>query len=98
MLTGKVFTPDEAAEKLQISKNMVVKIGRKLGACSVFGRHYRFDEADLAAIWEASRARIGPGSAGIKAPPLDRAYESIVARAKKKLEDRQKQTRTKHQG
>jgi chorismate mutase len=52
----RVYTAEEVAERLQLTPRHVIKLGRRHGACSVMGRAYRFTEADVLAILEATRA------------------------------------------
>jgi hypothetical protein len=51
-----VYTTDEAAERLRVSRRTMIKLGRDLGACSMIGREYFFSERDLLDIWQAQRA------------------------------------------
>jgi len=51
-----IYTADEAAERLRISRRTMIKLGRDLGSCSVIGREYFFSERDLLDIWQAQRA------------------------------------------
>ncbi|WP_391564523.1 helix-turn-helix domain-containing protein [Sinorhizobium meliloti] len=53
----KIYTTDEAAERLRVSRRTVIKLGRDLGSCSVIGREYFFSERDLFDIWQAQRAK-----------------------------------------
>lgn len=51
-----IYTSDEAAERLRVSRRMMIKLGRDLGSCSRIGREYFFSEGDLLDIWQAQRA------------------------------------------
>lgn len=51
-----IYTTDEAAERLRVSRRTMIKLGRDLGACSMIGREYFFSEHDLLDIWQAQRA------------------------------------------
>ncbi|MDW9523766.1 helix-turn-helix domain-containing protein [Sinorhizobium meliloti] len=51
-----IYTTDEAAERLRVSRRTVIKLGRDLGYCSRIGREYFFSERDLLDIWQAQRA------------------------------------------
>lgn len=51
-----IFTADEAAARLRITRRTMIKLGRDLGSCSVIGREYFFSERDLLDIWQAQRA------------------------------------------
>ncbi|WP_210190405.1 helix-turn-helix domain-containing protein [Ensifer aridi] len=52
----KIYTTDEAAERLRVTRRTMIKLGRELGSCSVIGREYFFSERDLLDIWQAQRA------------------------------------------
>ncbi|MCA1365900.1 helix-turn-helix domain-containing protein [Bradyrhizobium sp. BRP14] len=52
----KIYTTDEAAERLRVTRRTIIKLGRDLGSCSMFGREYFFSERDLLDIWQAQRA------------------------------------------
>ncbi|MDX0426891.1 hypothetical protein BMJ32_13145 [Sinorhizobium medicae] len=51
-----IYTTDEAAERLRVSRRTMIKLGRDLGLCSMIGREYFFSERDLFDIWQAQRA------------------------------------------
>ncbi|WP_318867242.1 helix-turn-helix domain-containing protein [Sinorhizobium meliloti] len=51
-----IYTTDEAAERLRVSRRTMIKLGRGMGSCSVIGREYFFSERDLLEIWQAQRA------------------------------------------
>lgn len=50
-----IYTTDEAAERLRLSRRALIKLARKYGHCSRDGRDYLFSEADLLAIWQDMR-------------------------------------------
>lgn len=52
----KIYTTDEAAERLRVTRRTMIKLGRDLGSCSMIGREYFFSERDLLNIWQAQRA------------------------------------------
>jgi len=52
----RIYTTDEAAERLRVTRRTMIKLGRDLGSCSVIGREYFFSERDLIDIWQAQRA------------------------------------------
>lgn len=56
MPLDKVYTADEAAERLRVTRRTMIKLGRALGSCSAIGREYFFSERDLLDIWQAQRA------------------------------------------
>jgi len=51
-----IYTTDEAAARLRVSRRTMIKLGRDLGSCSMMGREYFFSERDLLDIWQAQRA------------------------------------------
>lgn len=51
----KIYTADEAAERLRLSNRGVIKLAKKHGLCSRVGRNYLFSERDLLALWEFIR-------------------------------------------
>lgn len=52
----KIYTTDEAAQRLRVTRRTMIKLGRDLGSCSMIGREYFFSERDLLDIWQAQRA------------------------------------------
>ncbi|MBB6224594.1 helix-turn-helix domain-containing protein [Rhizobium leguminosarum] len=67
----KVYTADEAAERLRLTNRGVIKIARKYGCCSRVGRDYLFSEQDLLALWEAIREpATSPKPATVKVAPV----------------------------
>ena len=97
---GRVFTLEEAAEYMRISKQAIAKAARANNLCSIFGRDMLFSESDLLALWDAMRCRsnsfnVKATTTGISAAlSEDKAYLSLVARAtekrRKRLESRKK--------
>ncbi|MCJ8051692.1 hypothetical protein GB928_004120 [Shinella curvata] len=81
-----IYTADEAAARLRLSNRALIKIARKYGCCSRFGRDYLFSEADLLAIWEVLRApEREPKPKTVKAHTSDfRLYESLQKLTAKK--------------
>lgn len=63
----KIFTTDEAAERLRLTRRALIKLARRYGHCSRSGPDYLFSEADLLAIWQ-----------DIRQPPSERV---VVRRA-----------------
>ncbi len=51
----KIYTADEAADRFRLPNRSAIKLARKHGYCSRFGRDYLFSEADLLALWQALR-------------------------------------------
>lgn len=50
-----IYTTDEAATRLRLTRRALIKIARRSGHCSRVGRDYLFSEADLLAIWQDMR-------------------------------------------
>lgn len=50
-----IYTTDEAAARLRLTRRALIKIARRSGHCSRVGRDYLFSEADLLAIWQDMR-------------------------------------------
>lgn len=51
----KIYTAEEAAERLRLSVRGTIKLGRKHGLCSRVGRSYLFSESDLLSLWQIQR-------------------------------------------
>lgn len=51
----KIYTLEEAAERLRLNKNALARIARRTGNCSIFGRSVLFSDSDLLAIWQGMR-------------------------------------------
>lgn len=51
----RIFTPDEAAERLRITKRKVITLGKRFGLCRVTGRTVLFTEKDLSDLVDAMR-------------------------------------------
>ncbi len=51
----KIYTADEAADRLRLKRRGVIKLARTYGLCARFGRDYLFSESDLLALWAAIR-------------------------------------------
>ena len=82
-----IYTADEAAARLRITRRTVIKLGRDLGSCSVIGREYFFSERDLLDIWQAQRA-MPTSSQGravkVKAFPSDVGLQQSLQRLSRK--------------
>ncbi|MCZ0734573.1 helix-turn-helix domain-containing protein [Phreatobacter sp. AB_2022a] len=63
---GKIYTTDEAAERLRLTRRAIIKLARQHGQCSRVGRDYLFSEADLLALWQALRE-----------PPVERRVTAV---------------------
>lgn len=51
----KIYTTDEAAERLRLSRRELIKLARRYGLCSRVGQRYLFSETDLLGIWGVLR-------------------------------------------
>jgi hypothetical protein len=51
----KIYTAEEAAERLRMTKRAVIRLGRAHGFYSQDRRNFFFSEADLLGIWQAIR-------------------------------------------
>lgn len=76
----KFYTVDEAAERLRLKNRGLIKIAKRIGACSLRGRTFLFSEADTLAIWEELRTE--PAAARMKdvsraTPSKSRLYENL---------------------
>jgi excisionase family DNA binding protein len=58
-----VYTFDEAAAKLRVSRQTMTTLIRRHPHFSKCGRVYRFSEADILAIWDAIRSEKEPATA-----------------------------------
>lgn len=54
---GRIFSLQEAADYLKVSKQAVARAASRSGAGSRFGRDLRFSDNDVKALWEAMRTR-----------------------------------------
>lgn len=57
---GEVYTIDEAASKLRVSRTTMMRLMRLYPHFSKCGHVYRFSEADILAIWSDMRSEIEP--------------------------------------
>ncbi|MCJ7995905.1 hypothetical protein J5N58_08215 [Rhizobium cremeum] len=83
----KIYTADEAAERLRTTRRLIIKVGRELGACSVLQREYLFSEADLLKIWHAKRAlpvRGKTGFVGVVYSDREKLAKLTLATAKRR--------------
>lgn len=71
-----IFTTDEAAARLRLSRRGLIKLARTHGACSRNGRDYLFSEADLLALWQAMRE-----------PPMGLRFSTVPSAYKKRTLD-----------
>lgn len=53
---GRIYTLQEAADYLRVTKQSVARAARAHGIGSRFGRDVRFSDADVTEIWNAMRA------------------------------------------
>ncbi len=78
----QVYTADEAAERLRISKRAVIKIARMSGHCARVGRDYLFSEADLLAIWQDIREPPVERRTTSRITPVPTSFDNMVERLK----------------
>ncbi|WLR98658.1 hypothetical protein [Shinella sumterensis] len=75
----QIYTADEAAARLRLTNRALIKIAKKHGCCSRFGRDYLFSEADLFAIWEVLREpEREPRPRTTKAPSAPSPFEAVA--------------------
>lgn len=95
---GSVYTLDETAAKLRVSRQTMMTLIRQYPHYSKCGRVYRFSEADILAIWEAIRSEREPVAplrrASSKRYPRPRSSESaelarlLTGKPRKRIEQR----------
>ncbi|KRE03449.1 hypothetical protein ASE61_13360 [Bosea sp. Root670] len=84
---GTIYSLQEAADHLRISKQALARAARRYGIGSMFGRHHRFTDDDLKAILEAMKIR------GEEANPVAvrAAYQSLKKMAQAKRDEKVRQ-------
>lgn len=82
-----IYSLQEAADQLRITKQALARAARRYGIGSVFGRHHRFTEDDLKAVLEAMKIR------GEETNPVagKAAFQSLKKRAQAQREERVRQ-------
>ncbi|GAK70292.1 hypothetical protein RRU01S_10_01310 [Agrobacterium rubi TR3 = NBRC 13261] len=76
----RIYTANEAADILRLSNRALIKLARKYGRCSRFGRDFLFSEADLLAIWQVLREPAKePRRAVVPAPSDYQLHNSLLA-------------------
>lgn len=81
----KIYTADEAAERLRLKRRSLIKLAREYGLCARFGRDYLLSETDLLALWAVVREpakRPTPAVSQISSP--DQLRESLQMLTAKK--------------
>jgi excisionase family DNA binding protein len=80
---GTIYSLQEAAEYLKVSKSALARAARRHGIGARFGREIRFNEADVKGVWEAMRAHPEAGSLTNSVSKLsaDKAFDSLRKRA-----------------
>ena len=87
----KIYTAAEAAERLRTTRRIIIKVGRELGACSVFRGKYMFSEADLLTIWHAKRALpIETKTGFLRELRSQHAYDDLLAMVRKREKSRRR--------
>lgn len=90
-----IFSAEEAAERLKLTKRAVITHGKRYGLCAVYGRRVIFTEQQLVELLEAMRYK--PSS------PTEERYSSTYAghlalrRLRAKLESTQAEGQRKQQ-
>lgn len=86
---GNIYTLDEAAAYLRVTKHAVARLARRTGHCSIIGRVLRFSDSDLLAMWDEIRCRSANSNEetnGISGAPLLSVTEvSLSTRAQELL-------------
>ncbi|MFB9947338.1 hypothetical protein ACFFP0_00690 [Rhizobium puerariae] len=93
---GNIYSLEEAATHLRLSKRKMAKIAKTNGLCSVHGRDILFSEEDIRAIWgllRASPSLLAQKKAAARPISESRAYENLLAHAKKRAEERSSRRR-----
>lgn len=80
---GTIYSLQEAADYLKVSKSSLARAARRHGIGARFGREIRFNEADVKGVWEAMRAHPEAGSLTNSVSKLsdDKAYKNLLKRA-----------------
>lgn len=92
---GEILTLHEAAERLKLTVQAVARAARASGHGSLFGRDWRFTEADLAGILAHRRVKTSPplGHRVTASPSTDEVFEKA-----RKLIERRKSERKAARG
>lgn len=84
---GTIYSLQEAADHLRITKQALARAARRYGIGAVFGRHHRFTEDDLKAVLEAMKIRgEEPNPVAVRA-----SYVSLRKLAQAQREERVRQ-------
>lgn len=82
---GRIFSLQEAADYLKVSKQAVARAANRSGAGSRFGRDLRFSDNDVRALWKAMRTR-PTGSLGRQPVSMPFSEEKAWASLRKMAE------------
>ncbi|MGX1786145.1 helix-turn-helix domain-containing protein [Bosea sp. NPDC055332] len=80
---GTIYSLQEAADYLKVSKSALARAARRHGIGARFGREIRFNEADVKDMWEAMRAHPEAGSLtnSVSKQSVEKAFENLRKQA-----------------
>ena len=80
---GTIYSLQEAADYLRVSKQALARAARRHGIGARFGRDIRFTDADVREMWEAMRARTEGGglASAVAGYRDDNVFQSLRSRA-----------------
>lgn len=77
---GRIYSLQEAADYLRVSKQAVARAANRHGIGARFGRDLSFNEVDVQQMWEAMRCH--PNETGLQTAisrrDADRVYQNLV--------------------
>ncbi|NGO54212.1 hypothetical protein [Allomesorhizobium camelthorni] len=85
-----IYTEDEAAARLRITRRTAITLGKRYGCCSAYGRTVRFSEQDLLDLWQVLRVEAKePRPVTVKAelPSASGVWLREYARKKRELHE-----------
>ncbi|RWB65438.1 hypothetical protein [Mesorhizobium sp.] len=89
-----IYTEDEAAARLRLTRRSVVTLGRRYGCCSVHGRILRFSEQDLLDLWQMLRATAKGARPKATTVPMDGvSYVFFRDQARRRQQEREERAR-----
>ena len=95
----KIYTADEAAERLKLTRRAVITTGKRYGLCFVRGREVRFTERHLVELVEAMRYK--PSSTieqrYVSAYEAGRSAERLSQLALKRNQEREERKRVRRE-
>lgn len=80
---GTIYSLQEAADYLKVSKSALARAARRHGIGARFGREIRFNESDVKDMWEAMRGHPEAGSLtnSVSIQSSEKAFENLRKRA-----------------